>query len=600
MMAPNCPTSESSCRDMGLHHKHCCRSPLWQSAMKLVTKRRAAELTCVSLQRMLQDVRDQDKFSSASKDLQLQVIEMEIVKQKAQMDLINMLERMQTDQKIDLLFTLIDTKKNNKISVPELARAFHLIRGSPDDQHTFEESIQAAKLTMVANDTSGDGFLELNDFITFIESMSIQIQKSKGDIVDSLIIDITTFYDEKVITEESMEHCNITTLTKRKKLTRRKFTTHERVRLYVLFQFIDGQDGEYDDQVMFNQVVEALAPVFKIIDKEYSTMLFFGDYDESKFRSQMDFIEFKELIDNAMGACQNEVTVDHIANAVTRNLSRDKDARETYDKFIHAALSTSTYKDHTTRDPQKIAEGGLKESSSPILVTDHFDKELIRHLFNLWDTKKTRTLDVNDLFMGFRKFQKSKKLDETLNDVLRAIRSVQEKSQDGRGIELHQFEEIIIDFATEIDADVDDLVRFMYYQTIYVRNHSSETRSWEDELEFVKNHSSRNKLDFLKFIPNFDEFRKSKNNNNNNIRDTYTRSNSAPSGPAFMDQPLSRVPSTSLQSSLSNMPTDDGSSRGSPDEREGPAQDGFSWINAIKVHIDNLAQEEVSNRPNEK
>eukprot|EP00521_Asterionellopsis_glacialis_P009809 CAMPEP_0195288786 /NCGR_PEP_ID=MMETSP0707-20130614/5307_1 /TAXON_ID=33640 /ORGANISM="Asterionellopsis glacialis, Strain CCMP134" /LENGTH=589 /DNA_ID=CAMNT_0040348691 /DNA_START=58 /DNA_END=1827 /DNA_ORIENTATION=- len=570
-------------------------SPLWRIAMDLVYKRRAAELTCVSLHRMLEDCRAYNKFSPDCKDLQLQHLEMEIIKQKTQVDLIHILEQMQTDQKIDLLFTLIDTKKNNRISAGELARILHLLRGNEDNQESFQEALRAARLAIVANDSTGDGLLELHDFVTFIESISLHIQTTKEDIVDGLIMDITTFYDEKVISEEAVEHCSTPTLTKRKKVVNKRFTTHERVRLYVLFQFIDGQDGEHDDHVMFNRVIEAMAPVFKMIDKEFSTMLFFGDYDEAKFRSQMDFNEFKELIDNAMGACPSDITVDHIANAVTCNLSRDKDARETYDKFIHEALSSTKHKDHTSRNPQLVAEGGLKELNSSILVTDPHDKMLIRHLFNLWDTSQTESLDVLELFMGFRKFQKSKKLDETLSDVLSAMKSVQENSQDGRGIELDQFEEIIVDFATEINVDVHYLVEYMYYQTIVVRNHSSETRSWEAELDFVKKHGKgSNKGDLFKFFPSFDEFRKNRGEMQDENVARVTKS--TPGSTIATNRHASRSPSAgTLNSAPEHFERDGGlDERESHDDTEGRVQDGPWWVaKAIKFHFDNLAQEEV-------
>ena len=108
-----------------------------------------------------------------------------------------------------------------------------------------------------------------------------------------------------------------------------------------------------------------------------------------------------------------------------------------------------------------------------------------------------------------------------MSDVLKAVDLAHKKciDKDARpgmctsnaGIDLYQFEDIIIDFGAEVGVEVDELVDFMYLETVTKRNHAEE--SDPKEYQFVVKHKREKQQEEKKFrnselrLPSFDDIK---------------------------------------------------------------------------------------------
>jgi len=111
---------------------------------------------------------------------------------QAQLTLLNELAGMTDEEKSDYLFNLIDKDGNGYIDASELAA----ILRKRNAELTFGESIIKAVRLVTAYDVDGDSRLDTEEFLTFLQSVTKEIQADFHEFIEFLVFKLIYEKDE--------------------------------------------------------------------------------------------------------------------------------------------------------------------------------------------------------------------------------------------------------------------------------------------------------------------------------------------------------------------------------------------------------------------
>ena len=101
-------------------------------------------------------------------------------------------------------------------------------------------------------------------------------------------------------------------------------------------------------------------------------------------------------------------------------------------------------------------------------------------LFLLWDEDKSGYLDLNELFLGLRKFQRGVKTDDTVHDALQAIVHFDKDKDQQLGIE--EFSEVLAKFAKAMQIPLNELIDFMVVESA-MRDNDEKDRQYVEKIK---------------------------------------------------------------------------------------------------------------------
>jgi Ca2+-binding EF-hand superfamily protein len=119
------------------------------------------------------------QFSKAAIKLQMMALAM-------QLELLEELETMSDEEKLQSLFDLLDKDRSGNLSAVELADGLRKIRGDV----SFEESIALAMDRVARFDTDGDGKFQLSEFKTYVDTLCEALGASFHELSEMLIISV--------------------------------------------------------------------------------------------------------------------------------------------------------------------------------------------------------------------------------------------------------------------------------------------------------------------------------------------------------------------------------------------------------------------------
>mmetsp|Transcript_15278 Transcript_15278/g.23787 ORF Transcript_15278/g.23787 Transcript_15278/m.23787 type:complete len:508 (+) Transcript_15278:192-1715(+) len=447
-------------------------------ALGYIARRRAAEIAITSVNEMAYYATQEDKFGVKSREFTELKTELVALNAQAELDIMQTLNKMDTETMLHFVFRLVDLDKSNNITLHELAHVLQLIRGGEDHANSSEEALRAAELTITANDSDGDGCLDCYEFGDFIISMGEFLGKTVESIAYFLVMEITSLYDGAFITDEVtdllddivLSNSNTNEVEEHGSLT-------QKVRLYIIFELIKS----IYNVVEFFHVFDAMESVSNHMEEDFSRMLaFIKDDNKHKelSKKKYTFSDFFELFENVIIPYMPDLDVIFLANIMTANLCR---------RITHESRKGQDGTTDRTSPPR--CECSVKKEIC------NGDKKRIYHLFNLWDKKNGGTLDISTVFSGFREFHELKDSDENTCDIISKMEQAQEVKADSQNISVDQFGKMLLEFAAEVGVELSTMVDFMYMETLIKVDHDP-SQSNEGEVEktsFVKRLSFRGK-----------------------------------------------------------------------------------------------------------
>ena len=419
---------------------------------------KAAKRASISMQGKADSSENMSAFVLASK----MALELEIQALKAQLELINALAGMTEEEKLAMLFGLVDKDHDGRINARELADALR----KRNADLAFADSIVTSISIVASFDSDHDAMLDLTEFKSFLDAILKVMGVTFHELAEFLILQ-NLFSDsgndlvEELAAELVNDDINEAVMVKEE-----FFNALTDPRMVVLFSLFD-MDGS--GSVDFKEVAIGMFQLTDDMEDAARTavvVLLMLDKDDKRM---LNYEEFANLMLHVVTAAGKKF--DEMADKMTLAMVSEKEVSE--EDFAHLMCAEFLY--HTTKDEQE----GQRELLETI---DALQYGRMQKLFDLWDEDKDDEISFGELLSGMRKFNGAMDMEESVAHAALAI--IGYDDDHSQTLNRVEFARALINYATATEIGVHDLVDFMVV-TAVVEDDSPE------ELAYIRGISSQ-------------------------------------------------------------------------------------------------------------
>lgn len=398
--------------------------------------RRAAIVASASLQ---SKINQYTSFDEEWVRLVTQKMELDCCLLESQHIFLDKLKEMNHQEKVDSIFDLFDKDASGVVDIQELAEGLRKL----NKLNALNEMIDLADQTISGFDNGlNDGMLDKEEFSAFLETLSLTMRCDFDDLTHLMVMRIAfsengnSILEEAISDLETRQKCHVTSIeTFNDALNEARMT--------IIFHMLDSERTGYLNFVLvvkhvfhFSQGMEALKrQILLAVDPSHHRML--------------NYEQFSEFMLNLIAAFPKYVDFHDIANSMTLSHARadvtDEDLRELF-------ITENLFEDADT-------SGSVEQA----LSNDILENGRLHRLFELIDLDHNGVIDVRELTIALRKFQKTSK--DLMVTVDEAIASIDwfDCNHDGR-LGKREFTSMLIHFAGAAVVSVHELIDFMVVQ----------------------------------------------------------------------------------------------------------------------------------------
>jgi Ca2+-binding EF-hand superfamily protein len=381
---------------------------------------------------------------ATKKNLELQMASLE-----AQLDMINELEKMKPEEKLDLLYTLLDKDKDGSIDAKELANGLQ----KRSEGLSFGEAIEKSIEFVALFDEDGDAVLDRDEFEHFVDKMVVELNVTIGEFCEFLVYELL-FSDGQGSDdfEVDVDHLNEEVKGRGQLLSALHDPRMES--LFVLF------DRNGDGIVSFKEVACGLYRLTKDMEesaKATTGLLLMMDVNDKRMLGFEQFAKLILAIAAAAGA-----PFDEVANDLTLALTSPN--AEKFDRETMRALTVAE------RDYKK-ARDRAKAEKTQAKIMDALSYGRTLRLFDLWDANGDGHINFEELFVGLQRYQaaaaKESKVDIDIEQVAMQLMAL---DTDGdHSLDREEFATAMVTYADAMRTDLHQLIDFMCVVTALER-----------------------------------------------------------------------------------------------------------------------------------
>lgn len=371
------------------------------------------------------------------------ILELQMAAIKAQLDMINELMVMGMEEKLDLLFSLMDKDGGGTIDAKELAEGLR----KQNDGLSFSGSIEKAVEMIAIFDDDGDAELDRNEFEHFVGKMVEELESTFDEFAEFLVYQIL-FSDKKE--EEEAEDIDINQVNQLVKERGELLESLNDPRMQTLYDLFDV-DG--DGSVSFKEVACGLYHLTNNMDeaaKATTGLLLMLDKEDQRV---LGFQQFAKLI--LAIAASTGITFDEVADDLTLALSSDQ-----------AILGDEVLRELTLADQEYTNVRNQERHQKAMERIDPLSYNRCIRLFDLWDADGDGTLDFDELFQGLCKYHTAARDGKDIDDVKKAAQGLMDQDVNGdQLLDRDEFACAMISYAKSMGTDVHGLIDFMCVAT---------------------------------------------------------------------------------------------------------------------------------------
>ena len=372
------------------------------------------------------------------------ILELQMAAIKAQLDMINELMVMGMEEKLDLLFSLMDKDGGGTIDAKELAEGLR----KQNDGLSFAASIEKSVEMIAIFDDDGDAELDRQEFENFVAKMVEELDSTFDEFAEFLVYQILFSEKKEEETVQDIDINQVNQLVKERGELLESLNDPRMQTLYDLFD-VDG-----DGSVSFKEVACGLYHLTNNMDeaaKATTGLLFMLDKDDQRV---LGFQQFAKLI--LAVAASTGISFDEVADDLTLALSSDQ-----------AVLGDDVLRELTLADKEYSKVRNQERHQKTLEKIDALSYNRCVRLFDLWDADGDGTLDFDELFQGLCKYHMAARDGKNDEDVRQAAQTII-LSQDVDGDQLLDRDEFacaMIAYAGSMGTDVHGLIDFMCVAT---------------------------------------------------------------------------------------------------------------------------------------
>ena len=408
---------------------------------RAVQRTRAARQSSVATQHKAQRAKTASGFVAETR----RQIKLEMAALQAQLELLAELEDMTDDQKVELLFSLIDKKEDNMVDASELADALRLRNKSL----SLNDAIDRAIRTVAAFDTNRDTKLDLQEFRNCIEATRQELDMTLGEFAEFMSLQLTFAEDyhgpasasvSSGYTKESTAPASLDGEVREQEEWMSILTDP---RLQQLFHLFD-KDGHME--LSFKEVAAGLYRLsHNMAESSRTTMglLFMLDKDDKR---TLDYEQFGRLVMAVVAA--SNAPFDQVVDDLVFALTADDPIPESELQSLY--IADSMYNEVLDL---KSKQHGVSDLMDPLIYCK------IQKLFDIWDTDNDGYLGHGEVMAGLQHFHEASREEGNLEEeVARLIKF----DHDGDHLlDRLDFARAIGMFAQAADKSLHDMIDFM-------------------------------------------------------------------------------------------------------------------------------------------
>ena len=386
---------------------------------------------------------------------------------EAQLDFIDQLTKMSNEEKLELLFNVIDDDNNGYIDAKELATAMR----RRDAEMSFTASLEKAIDMVAIFDTDGDARLNLDEFEGFLQVMLKELDVTFQEFAEYMVLQ--TQFTESV-TGGATVVAAATVAANRGTESMDKLNASDR------FSY-NGDAPQIDEKALAKQVkdrgmlLEMLADprlieIFDLFDKEGTRELGFKEVAIGLYQLTSDMeqsakttMELLLMMDKEDKRTVNYEQFGRLMMGVMSTLGHNKSFHEVADELV-IALTTNTEISKADMASLLVADTVFTDFQTQeqrqVAAIDSISFGRLQKLFDLWDTNGDGNIDQDELEQGFSKFEKSSP-SGTINPNVKAQVFGNMFTNQETVLDRQKFAQAIVQYATSSQVDLHQLIDFM-------------------------------------------------------------------------------------------------------------------------------------------
>ena len=414
-------------------------------AQRAVRRTRAARLSSVATQHKAQHATTASSFVAEKR----RQIKLEMAALQAQLDLLAELEEMSDDAKIEMLFSLIDKKRDGMVDAAELANALR----AGNKSLSLSDAIDRAIRTVAAFDKDGDTKLDMAEFKTCIEATRDELDMTLGEFAEFMSLQLALVEDLGIADMPTSATPMVSDSASSASLEREVSQEEEYMkilrdpRMQELFHLFD-KDGNME--LSFKQVASGLYRLsHNMAESTRTTMgvLFMLDKHDKR---TLDYEQFGRLVLAVVAA--STAPFDQVVDDLIFALTADDPIPESELQALYVA--------------DNMYEGVLDLKQKQHEVSHLMDPVIygrIQKLFDTWDINNDGYISKKELAIGLRHFHEASHEE---GDPEEEATSLIELDQDGDHLlDRLDFARALGTFAEEAGKSLHDMIDFMVVTT---------------------------------------------------------------------------------------------------------------------------------------
>lgn len=371
-------------------------------------------------------------------------IELHMAALQAQLDMVNELEKMKMEDKLDLLYSLLDKDEDGVIDVSELADGLR----RRNVGLSFADAIEKSVDLVAIYDEDGDAVLNREEFDHFTHKIVLELDATVDEFCEFLVYQIL-FSDINGDDDDDEEDINIDELKHEVKERGQLLSALHDPRMESLFVLFD-KNG--DGFVSFKEVALGLYHLTKDMQesaKATTELLLMMDKDDKRLLPFEQFAKLVLAISAAAGA-----SFEDVANDLTLAMS-SPDAN----KFDRETMKVLTMAE---RDYRKARERE-HASKNQRKIMDALSYHRTTKLFDLWDANGDGHINFEELFAGLQRYQiaAAKQSNVKINAEKVAQKLMALDTDGDHMLDKEEFATAMVTYADAMQTELHQLIDFM-------------------------------------------------------------------------------------------------------------------------------------------